>query len=224
MSMTTIMIVMVIIMMPIEYFCKPLSLLYSILSGIISGLLATYIFHKRTQKIERTDIHISRQIACSSQNKYTIKISNESPQDAYDIKVYVRLRYKGRYLIIKPKYLPILHGRSGSHKPFDYQRKFSFTLTSFNAKTIEDLNDAQILKLYNAQQLEFSNFARKDTIVEIIVMSIDSISGGVMDVKTKIFSNDELKENVIRGRFHEDTLEIIPDEDCAPEEVDNDNN
>lgn len=223
--MTIIMIVMETTMMPIEFLNKTLEAIYAVISGIVSGLVATYIFRRRTRQKERTDIHICSQIARSPKikNKYSIKISNETPQDAYDVRVYIRLRYRGKYLIIKPKNLPILHGRNGFHKPYDYQRKFSFKLSNFNAKTIEDLNESRILELYKSEELEFSDFASSDTIVEIVVMSIDSISGGVMDVKTKTFSYLELKENVITGIFHKDTLEVVPYEDCEPEEVDNDN-
>lgn len=70
--------------------------------GVISGLLASYIFHKRTRKVERTKIVISPEIArkyiktkgCDSVVEYRTKISNETPQDAYDIRGYVRIRYK----------------------------------------------------------------------------------------------------------------------------------
>ena len=226
MNTTTITIVMVITTMLDCLFPKFYNFVYTFVSGIISGLTATYLYRRQSKKIERTNIQISPQIARSRNPKdsdgyqYTIKISNDTPQDAYDVRLYIRMRYNGKYLTIKPKSIPILHGNCKKYQPCDYQRTFTFRLSNFNERTIQSLGNDTLLDLYRADTLEFSHFDHPKTLVEIVVMSIDSISGGVMDVKITTFNNADLKNNVVDGKFHNDTLEISPDQDSNIEDFD----
>lgn len=199
--------------------------LLSLVGGVISGLIASFIFHKRTRKVERTKIVISPEIArkyiktkgCDSVVEYRTKISNETPQDAYDIKAYVRVRYKQKYLTLKLRPTPILHGNDGTHKEFDYQRIFPFKLTNLNLDTLRGTEDKEIINLYKSKKLELHHFNDEDTILEIIIMSVDSISGGTLDVQVRTFNYDDLKTKVKTGEFDKKTLEVNTLNDRTPE-------
>ena len=216
------MIVMEIITMLNEF----LRFLLSLIGGVLSGLLASHIFHERTRKVERTKIIISPEIARryietkdnGSVVEYRIKISNETPQDAYDIRGYVRIRYKKKYLTLKLKYAPILHGNDGVHKEFDYQRIFPFKLTGFNYDTLQGIEDAEINNLYKSEKLELHHFKDEDTILEIVIMSVDSISGGALDVQIMTFNYNDFETKIKTGEFDKTTLVVNTLTDKTPEE------
>lgn len=199
--------------------------LFSLVGGVISGLMASSIFHKRTRKVERTKIVISPEIArkyiktkgCDSVVEYRTKISNETPQDAYDIRGYVRIRYKKKYLTLKLRSTPILHGNDGTHKEFDYQRVFPFKLTNLNLDTLRETKNKEIINLYESKKLELHHFSDKDTILEIIIMSVDSISGGTLDVQVRTFSYEDFETIVKTGEFDKKTLEVNTLDDRTPE-------
>lgn len=194
--------------------------LFSLVGGVISGLMASSIFHKRTRKVERTKIVISPEIARRYNGpvvEYRTKISNETPQDAYDIRGYVRIRYKKKYLTLKLRSTPILHGNDGTHKEFDYQRVFPFKLTNLNLDTLLETKNTEIINLYESKELELHHFSDKDTILEIIIMSVDSISGGTLDVQVRTFSYEDFETIVKTGEFDKKTLEVNTLDDRTPE-------
>lgn len=205
--------------------------LLSLVGGVLSGLLASHIFHKRTRKVERTKIIISQEIArryIKTKDhgfivEYRTKISNETPQDAYDIKGYARIRYKRKYLTIQLPSIPILHGNNGLYKEFDYQRIFPFRLTSLNPDTIKGSEATEILKLYESKKLELHHFKDEDTILEIVIMSVDSISGGALDVQIATFNYNDFETKVKTGEFDEKTLTVNTYKDKTPEENDHNN-
>lgn len=194
--------------------------LFSLVGGVISGLMASSIFHKRTRKVERTKIVISPEIARRYNGpvvEYRTKISNETPQDAYDIRGYVRIRYKKKYLTLKLRSTPILHGNDGTHKEFDYQRVFPFKLDNLNLDTLRETKNTEIISLYKSKKLELHHFSDKDTILEIIIMSVDSISGGTLDVQVRTFSYEDFETIVKTGEFDKKTLEVNTLDDRTPE-------
>ena len=189
------------ITMQVEKIFDIYGIISGIISGVISGIIASYIFHNRIKRIERTKLVISSKIARSfikTNNgrklpEYTVKIINSSPQDAYCIRGYVRLRYNRNYLTLNLNFVPILHGDNGDYKPCDYQREYSFRLTQFNDNV-------------------------SDTVLEIVFMSTDSISGGVMDVQMNTYSNQEMLNALIDGEFEYSTLEIKAKNETTPKE------
>ena len=214
-------IVTEIIMMLNNICNNSIEVLLSLVGGVISGLLASCIFHQRTRKIERTRIVISPEIArryCGSIVEYRTKISNETPQDAYDIRGFVRIRYKKKYITLRLTSTPMLHGNDGLHKEHDYQRVFPFRLTSITPEKIEETEDTEIIKLYKSKELDLSHFKDDDTIVEIVIMSIDGLSGGTLDVQVMTFNYDDLKTKVKTGEFDKKTLFVNSMTDKTPEE------
>ncbi len=216
-----------ITMMPNEIFQNIVSSIVSFIGGIFSGLIASRIFQKRKGKIERTKIAISSEIARRyvDNNKdgvsiveYRIKISNETPQDAYNIRGYVRIRYKKLYLTIKLPSTPILHGNNGFYKEYDFQRIFPFRLTSLKLDTIKGTEDKKIIRLFNSKKLELHHFNDEDTILEIVIMSVDSISGGVLDVQVRTFNFNEFESKVKTGEYDEKTLRVNTWKNKTPEE------
>lgn len=182
--------------------------------------MASSIFHKRTREVERTKIVISPEIARRYNGpvvEYRTKISNETPQDAYDIRGYVRIRYKKKYLTLKLRSTPILHGNDGTHKEFDYQRVFPFKLDNLNLDTLRETKNTEIISLYKSKKLELHHFSDKDTILEIIIMSVDSISGGTLDVQVRTFSYEDFETIVKTGEFDKKTLEVNTLDDRTPE-------
>lgn len=222
----TIMIVTVITMMPNEIFQNIASSIVSFIGGIFSGLIASRIFQKRKRKIERTKIAISSEIARRyvdnkdgvSIVEYRTKISNETPQDAYNIRGYVRIRYKKLYLTIKLPSTPILHGNNGFYKEYDFQRIFPFRLTSLKHDTIKGTEDTRIIKLFKSKKLELHHFKDEDTIMEIVIMSVDSISGGVSDVQVMTFNFNEFETKIKTGEYDEKTLKVNTWKNKTPEE------
>lgn len=77
----------------------------------------------------------------------------------------------------------ILHGNNGLFKEYDFQRVFPFRLTSLKFDTIKGTDDLKIIRLFKSKKLELHHFKDDDTIIEIVIMSVDSISGGVSDVQ-----------------------------------------
>ncbi len=204
--------------------------LVSIVGGFISGVLSSFVFQKRNRKKETLKILISSGIARTYTNRlprqaiYRIKISNESEQDAYDIRVCVRLRYKGKYLTNTLNPVPILHGNNGINKPFDYQRKFSFRMSDFSDERIKQLNENSIKTLYKSKKLELGHFKHDETILEIVVTAIDSIGGSRYNVSVMTFYYKDFTSKIINGTFHRDSLKIIPYKEEGSEETNGNNN
>lgn len=222
----TTMIVMEITMMPNDICYNIVSSIVSFIGGISSGLIASMIFQKRKRKIERTKIAISpeiaRQYVVNSDGvtivEYRTKISNETPQDAYDVRGYIRIRYKKKYLTIKLTSTPIIHGNNGFYKEYDFQRIFPFRLTSLKLDTIKGTEDKKIIRLFNSKKLELHHFNDEDTILEIVIMSVDSISGGVLDVQVRTFNFNEFESKVKTGEYDEKTLRVNTWKNKTPEE------
>ena len=222
----TIMIVTVIIMMPNDICQNIVSSIISFIGGISSGLIASIIFQKRKSKIERTRISISPEIARQyvvtgdgvTVVEYRTKISNETPQDAYDVRGYIRIRYKKKYLTIKLTSTPILHGNNGIYQEYDFQRVFPFRLTSLKLDTIKGTDDYKIIRLFKSKKLELHHFKDEDTIMEIVIMSVDSISGGVSDVQVMTFNFNEFETKIKTGEYDEKTLKVNTWKNKTPEE------
>ncbi|MDE6543137.1 MAG: hypothetical protein K2K76_04135, partial [Muribaculaceae bacterium] len=184
--------------------------------GVVSGLIATHVYRKQIKKVERTNIKISekiarsfiRQIDGSKITVYRVKISNETPQDAYEVKGYVRLRYKGCYLTMNLSPVPILHGNNGVHQPSDYQREFPFRLIDIRESKIIALKNSKLLRLYRSKVLRLEDFADENTILEIVIMSTDSISGSVLNAKMETWQCDDFPYKVKDGKFAQGTLDI----------------
>lgn len=202
----------------------------SIAGGFISGLFSSYVFQKRNRKQQTLKLVISDGIARTYTKEspwqaiYRIKISNESAQDAYDVKVCIRLRYKGLYLTNTLNNVPILHGNNGTNEPFDYQRKFSFTMTGFDKERIDQINDHSILALYESKRLELEHFKHKGTILEIVVSAIDGIGGCRQNVIVSSLCYNDFANKVINGYFNRDSLDIIPYGEDGTEEINGNNN
>lgn len=202
----------------------------AIVGGFISGVFSSHVFQKRNRRKETLKLVISNGIArtytknCPCQAIYRLKISNESAQDAYDLKVSIRLRYKGLYLTNTLNNVPILHGNNGSNMPIDYQRKFSFAMTSFDKERIYQLNDPGILALYESEKLELEHFKHKDTILEIVVSAIDSVGGYRQNVIVSSLCYNDFANKVINGYFNRDSLDIIPYGEDGTEEINGNNN
>ena len=213
-------------MMPNDIYQNIVSSCVSFIGGIFSGIIASIIFQKRKRKIERTKIVISAEIARRYINnkdgisivEYRTKISNETPQDAYDIRGYVRIRYKKKYLTVKLPSTPILHGNNGSYKEYDFQRIFPFRLTSLKFDTIKGTEDTRIIRLFKSKKLELHHFKDDDTIMEIVIMSVDSISGGVSDVQVMTFNFNEFETKIKTGEYDEKTLKVNTCKNRTPEE------
>lgn len=113
---------------------------------------------------------------------------------------------------------PILHGNNSSYKECDFQRIFPFRLTSLRPDTIKGTEDKDIIRLFNSKELELHHFNDEDTILEIVIMSVDSISGGVSDVQVMTFNSDEFETKIITGEYDEKTLKVNTLKNKTPEE------
>lgn len=118
----------------------------------------------------------------------------------------------------------IFHGNDGTNEPFDYQRKFSFTMTGFDKERIDQLNEPNILALYESKKLELEHFEHKGTILEIVVSAIDSVGGYRQNVIVANLCYNEFTNKVINGYFNRDSLEIIPYGEDGTEEINGNNN
>ena len=196
-----------------------LNVMPEIISGIISGLLATAIFWYFINKLLKPKIEVSRNIALSYEDGndgdkipvYRIKILNKSLRDAYNIKTTVRILYKGRYAIIELPTLPVLHGKSKKREYSEYLRELSFRLSHIRETKIYGFNDDILKSKYEKKILAFEDFITPKTKIEIILMALDSNNSLI--IANQYYDDKSIIEAIIEGNFEKKTLTIEPKDD-----------
>lgn len=205
-----------------------LSLILSLLSGVISGILATWIFWWYNNIYLSPKIVVSKDIGYKLKAEikeitenlgdikkiehkttvYKIKISNETGRDAYDIRVFIRIYYNGTYAILQLPYVPIIHGKTEKY-PFINEREFPFCMTDMRLSKVESFEDPKILDKYKSGNLILEDFNDKDTLFEIIIFATDSKSGAITRLNTIKRSYKELLSSIKEGDFVPGTLKVI---------------
>lgn len=143
---------------------------------------------------------------------YRIKLANNSLRKAFDIRVFFRLRYNNHYATIELPYQPYLMSRQslfkrwrnktkGLKESFDNHRTIPFRLTDIRISKIEGYNEPILQQKHRDGVLFLDDFKKEDTIVEFVVMAVDSVSGSALRVLMKNFSQKELDEHVKEGKF-----------------------
>lgn len=143
---------------------------------------------------------------------YRIKLANNSLRKAFDIRVFFRLRYNNHYATIELPYQPYLMSRKsffkrwrnklkGLKESFDNHRTIPFRLTDIRISKIEGYNEPVLQKKHRDGILFLDDFKKEDTIVEFVVMAVDSVSGSAIRVLMKKFSQKDLEEHVKEGKF-----------------------
>lgn len=210
--MMTTMIATEIIMMLSDW----LKLLVGFIGGILSGLLATYIYQIILTRrlipkfIISDDIALSYQIDKNGikQPTYRIKISNESKRDAYDIRTYLRLRYCNKYLTLELPYIPAMHGKIIGRDYDEYQREIPFRLSYIRETKISGFQNEQLTAKHEAGTLSFEDFNHKDNILEIVLMATDSTSGIPTKIMIKTLTSENILKSIKPGKFKKGSMSV----------------
>lgn len=195
-------------------------ILEGLLSGIVSGIIATWLFWVYNNKCLKPKIRVSDDIAFKKEMKtieiinkdgnitkyrqnvvvYRIKILNESKRDAYDINVHIRIRYKNVFATINVPYLPILYGKKNDDL-YENERVLPFSLNDIRKARIESFKTESISKKHKERRLEITDFKDSKTLFEIIIFATDSKSGALQSLIRRKLSYDEIKTSLKEGDF-----------------------
>lgn len=211
-------------------------------SGCISGVVVTFLTWFVVNRLLAPHINISRDIAYAivddrrdkkdahgktirdekgnpvkevyKATVYRFKIENTSLRDAFDINIFVRIRYKTQYAIIRLPYQPFLNRRrwrpliwikklSGKYnETYEHHRLVPFRMTDIRLKKIEGFkSEENLIKKHKNGELNLDDFKHDDTIVEIIVMAVDSMSGSALRVRSQLYTQSDLNRHVKEGEF-----------------------
>ncbi|MBQ6881639.1 MAG: hypothetical protein IJN55_03615 [Alistipes sp.] len=143
---------------------------------------------------------------------YRIKVANVSIRKAFDIRIFFRLRYENHYATIELPYQPYLMSRKnrlarwidrckGVKETYEHHRTIPFRLTDIRISKIEGYKNPDLMQRHTDGVLCLNDFKKDDTIVEFVMMAVDSISGSALRVLAKKFSQKDLDEHVKEGRF-----------------------
>lgn len=195
-------------------------ILISLVSGVLSGVIATWIFwwynniylrpkicvsteisfNKATELFIVTDNLGNKKVCSKEVPQYKIKIINQSKRVAYDIKSYIRIRYKEVFATIALPHLPVLHGKTDEDS-FDNERDLPFCMTELQLPKISSLNNPELLDKYMEGKLLLEDFNDKDTLLEIILFATDSKSGAVQRLTSIKRSFDDIIRTIKPGNF-----------------------
>lgn len=150
---------------------------------------------------------------------YRIKLANTSIRKAFDVRIFFRLRYDNHYATIELPYQPYLMSRKNIFKrwndkrkdikdTYEHHRTIPFRLTDIRISKIEGYNNSVLKRKHAEGVLSLNDFKRDDTIVEFVVMAVDSISGSALRVLAKKFSQKDLDKHVKEGNFLDGEMTI----------------
>lgn len=150
---------------------------------------------------------------------YRIKLANESIRKAFDVKIFFRLRYENHYATIELPYQPYLMNQKwilkrwkdkwkGVKETYEHHRTIPFRLTDIRISKIEGYNNYELKQKHANGTLCLNDFKKDDTIVEFVVMAVDSVSGSALRILAKKFSQKDLNEHVKEGKFLDGEMEI----------------
>ncbi len=157
---------------------------------------------------------------------YRIKLANISIRSAFDIRIFFRLRYNNHYATIELPYLPYLKNRKcitariviylaktiGLYQEtYDNHRKIPFRLTDIRFSKIEGFNKPELIQKHATGELNLEDFRDDNTIVEFVVMAVDSISGAALRIVTKRYTQQDLDEHVKKGKFLDGKMRVYTD-------------
>jgi len=215
--------------------------LSGVLAGVISGVCVTSFFWWLAHILLSPKIQLSRDIAFQkvrekrikkdSNNKvikdskgkpieeyywatvYRFKIANEAFRNAFDINIFLRIRFKGQYAVIQAPYQPFLNSKK--FKPPKWMRKIlnytdsyqnhrlvPFRMTNIRITKIEGFkNEAYLLEKHDNGELCMEDFRQDDTLFEIIINAVDSVSGSALRVISQTYTQEELDRHIKEGEF-----------------------
>lgn len=150
---------------------------------------------------------------------YRIKLANVSIRGAFDIKIFFRLRYENHYATIELPYQPYLKGRKNIlvrwknkkkkiEETYEHHRTIPFRLTDIRLSKIEGYNKPELKQKHADGVLNLNDFKKEDTIVEFVVMAVDSLSGSALRTVSKRFTQNDLDKHVKKGKFLDGEMEI----------------
>lgn len=192
------------------------------ISGAVIALSGWYLSHR----IFRPKISVSKEIAFEKIKEerevkvngkkvrrtvvstvYRIKISNEGHRTAFDVKVYIRIMFRNNYLTIALPYLPAIDGYSKekdkpeTEKEYAHQRVLPFRLTDANLSKFEGYNDEKLIEKYNDWSICLDDLLEESTMLEIVLIAVDSFSGSSLRVMSRRMKFNELKKSIKEGYF-----------------------
>lgn len=187
--------------------------LLNICSGILSGLIASLIYGFLINYIKRPSIRVSKDIGVEvlqdGQHIYRIRISNESKRDAYEVRIFFRLRYRNKYMTIEQPFVPVLCAKKGENdNPNKFQRELPFKLTNIRKSKIEGFGCDELVKKYDNGTLCFDDFKDEETQLEIILFAVDGKSGLGFKSIVRTYDYKELSEHKKEGKYDVKTLKI----------------
>ena len=148
---------------------------------------------------------------------YRIKLANVSTRSAFDIRTFFRIRYDNHYATIELPYLPYLKRRKSrisklfdkeDSETYEHHRTLPFRLTDIRLSKIEGYNKPELKRRHAAGVLDLNDFRKEDTIVEFIVMAVDSISGSALRVVSKRYTQKDLDKYVKEGEFIDGQMSV----------------
>lgn len=187
-------------------------IIVTILGFLLSCVASLIIWWLTTVKYT-PNIKLCHDIAKCTQNdnsfKYYFKVINLSSRDVYDIKVTCRLFYRDTYLGIMLPEIPILTARNitlKNHDSFDkfgYERTLPFNLISIKPKRIAGFKDKVLIEKRRNKTLSLEDFCVEGMYMEISILAFDGYSGSRKYMKHLVFSHNDVKSKIVKGRFYQ---------------------
>lgn len=144
---------------------------------------------------------------------YRFKIANNAFRNAFDINIFLRIRYKGQYAVFQAPYQPFLNKKRikpplmiqkilGYRETYQNHRLIPFRMTNIRMAKIEGFKDEEKLKEKHSNgELCMDDFKNEDTIFEIIINAVDSLSGSALRVISHTYTQEDLDKHVKEGEF-----------------------
>ncbi|MDE7377726.1 MAG: hypothetical protein K2N13_02055 [Paraprevotella sp.] len=184
--------------------------------GLCSGIMSSVIFWLVTTILLRPKLRISKDIQIITQTDgttlYKLKIQNQGfKRNVYDIRTYIRIRYRGTFLSIELPTIPVLKCKGrGKHK-FDNERLLPFNLSDIRAAKINGFKDTVLKRKYESKQLTLNDFEDKDTRFETVLIAYDEISNASCKVLILDYDFKQMIAAASKGLFEPGSLKLTRD-------------
>lgn len=195
----------------------------SFVIGLSSGILSSLIFWFVTTILLRPRLCISNDIQIITDENghtlYKLKIQNQGfKRNAYDIRTYVRIRYRGTYLSIELPMIPVLKCKGHGKNDFNNERMLPFKLSHIRKSKIDGYGDAELKNKYKNDLLTFEDFEGEDTCFEVVVTAYDGISSASCKVLVLDYNYKQLIAATGEGNFEEGSLKFVRNTNAVPNE------
>ena len=91
---------------------------------------------------------------------------------------------------------------------YEHHRTIPFRMTDIRLSKIEGYNKPDLKQKHTDGVLSLNDFKKEDTIVEFVVMAVDSISGSALRTVSKRFTQKDLDKHVKEGKFLDGEMKV----------------